>query len=318
MKATVTKASLVVVLSCLVLAPLAEAITIDTVSVGHAGNAADSTGYGAVSYTYNVGKYEVTAGQYTAFLNSVATASDVYGLYNDNMALDPYGCQIVRSGDLGAYAYSVAAEYADRAVNYVSFWDSLRFANWLNNGQGAASTETGAYTLTDDGIANNTVTRNADWKWAVTGEDEWYKAAYYDAATDSYFLYPTSSNDAPGDDPSDLAGNNANWNNNPGGTSVAGTYANSASPNGTYDQGGNVWEWNETAVGGSRGERGGAFDSYGTLALSSGVSIYDDPMYGEYSSLGFRVVNTPEPLSMVMLGCVGAGMALARRLRRKS
>lgn len=50
-----------------------QAITIDTVAVGNAGNAADpTTTYGAVSYEYNIGKYEVTIGQYTSFLNAVA------------------------------------------------------------------------------------------------------------------------------------------------------------------------------------------------------------------------------------------------------
>jgi formylglycine-generating enzyme required for sulfatase activity len=42
-------------------------VTIDYVSVGNAGNAADSTGYGAVAYAYQIGKYEVTNAQYGAF-----------------------------------------------------------------------------------------------------------------------------------------------------------------------------------------------------------------------------------------------------------
>jgi len=39
----------------------------------------------AVGYAYRIGKYEVTVGQYTAFLNAVA-ATDTFGLYNPNMA----------------------------------------------------------------------------------------------------------------------------------------------------------------------------------------------------------------------------------------
>ena len=44
----------------------------------------------------------------------------------------------------------MAADWADRPVNYVSFWDAARFANWLHNGQptgaqGAGTTEDGAY-----------------------------------------------------------------------------------------------------------------------------------------------------------------------------
>lgn len=42
--------------------------------------------------------------------------------------------------------------FVNRPVNYVSFWNGNRFANWLSNGQstgaqGAGTTETGTYTL---------------------------------------------------------------------------------------------------------------------------------------------------------------------------
>jgi len=66
----------------LALAPAAQAditthggatINMDFVAVGNAGNAADTTGHGAVAYDYDIGKYEVTAGQYAEFLNAVAT-----------------------------------------------------------------------------------------------------------------------------------------------------------------------------------------------------------------------------------------------------
>ena len=48
-------------------------ISIATVPVGNPANAADpSTGFGSVGYTYNIGQYDVTSSQYTAFLDSVA------------------------------------------------------------------------------------------------------------------------------------------------------------------------------------------------------------------------------------------------------
>jgi len=37
-------------------------VTIETVTVGDAGNAADTTGYGAVADVFALGKYEVTIG----------------------------------------------------------------------------------------------------------------------------------------------------------------------------------------------------------------------------------------------------------------
>ena len=48
-------------------------ITTETVKVGNVGNTADpATGRGSIGYAYNIGKYEVTAGEYGAFLNAVA------------------------------------------------------------------------------------------------------------------------------------------------------------------------------------------------------------------------------------------------------
>ena len=81
----------------------AQAITVDMVTVGNAGNLADTTGYGAVNYAYQIGKYEVTAAQYTAFLNAVATSGDPYGLYNANMSA-AYGCGIQQSSSGGTFA----------------------------------------------------------------------------------------------------------------------------------------------------------------------------------------------------------------------
>jgi hypothetical protein len=73
----------------------ASAVTIPTVPVGNAGNAADPlTGnlYGSVGYNYRIGTTEVTNAQYAEFLNFKA-ASDPLALYNTSMGSD------VRGGD---------------------------------------------------------------------------------------------------------------------------------------------------------------------------------------------------------------------------
>ena len=131
----------------------AQALVIETVPVGNPGNAADTggtPGSGSVAYTYNIGKYDVTVAQYTAFLNAVA-ATDTYGLYYTNMSQTPWG-GITQSGSAGSYTYSVVSGYANRPANYVTWGDAARFANWLNKGQptgaeGPNTTEAGSYTL---------------------------------------------------------------------------------------------------------------------------------------------------------------------------
>lgn len=196
--------------------------SLETVTVGDPGNVSDSTGYGSVSYTYNIGKYEVTAGQYAAFLNAVAKV-DTYGLYNVYMWNSAYGCKIERTGTSGNYSYSVASDWANRPVNYVSFWDACRFANWLHNGQPTGSqdlttTEDGAYYLNGyTGSDGRWIQRKAGWRWAVTSEDEWYKAAYYKGGGTNagYWSYPTQSDTIPSNQLVDLdPGNNATYCNN--------------------------------------------------------------------------------------------------------
>src|SRR3954447_14295637 len=112
----------------LLFATAAGAVNIELVPVGNPGNAPDtrynSISVGSVAYAYQIGKYEVTAGQYTEFLNAVADA-DPNGLYNTQMG-DPggsLGSNIQRTNSSPNFSYSVAADWANRPVNYVSFWD---------------------------------------------------------------------------------------------------------------------------------------------------------------------------------------------------
>ena len=115
----------------------AHAVTIDWVTVGDPGNAADDTTYGAVADAFQIGKYEVTIQQYTDFLNAVAQ-SDPYSLYDPVMANNGNIAGISQSGTSGGFTYNVIGSGA-RPVTFVSWFDAARFANWMQNGQGSAS-----------------------------------------------------------------------------------------------------------------------------------------------------------------------------------
>jgi formylglycine-generating enzyme required for sulfatase activity len=293
------------------------AITIATVSVGNVGNAADTTGFGEVDYAYNIGEYDVTSSQYTAFLNAVA-ATDTYGVYNSFMAGIYSGNPgIVQSGSSGSYTYSVAAGRGNYPVTDVTFWDATRFANWLDNGQptraeGAGTTETGTYTLTSTAIADNTVTRNPGATWAVTSENEWYKAAYYTPlggtgnSNPNYWLYPTQSNT--------ISTLQANYDDAVLDTTPVGSYA-YPSYYGTYDQGGDAYQWNESIYGSNRGQRGGSFDTLDFDLQPGGNN--NDYLTDVGADFGFRVSQVPEPASVGILALGLSGMLLRRRGVRK-
>jgi formylglycine-generating enzyme required for sulfatase activity len=316
-------------------------VTIETVTVGNPRNTGELSGAGAggfgpdricgaVDYVYNIGKFEVRAGRYTEFLNAVAK-TDTCDLYNTSMWSSSQGCKIERTGSSPNYSYSVAADWADRPVNFVSWGDAARFANWLHNGQPAGAqdlttTEDGSYFL--NGATSNAallaVVREPDATWVIPSEDEWYKAAYHknDGVTGNYWDYPTGTNSLPSHyliDPD--PGNNATfWNNgytigSPYYRTQVGAHENSDSPYGTFDQGGNVWEWNEAVLHGSyRGVRGRSFYTIYVVTLQAAYRNYHYGPADEGYGVGFRVAEVPEPATIALLALGGVGV-LGRRAR---
>jgi formylglycine-generating enzyme required for sulfatase activity len=165
------------------------------------------------------------------------------------------------------------------------------------------------------------VSRATTATWVLPTTDEWYKAAYYSGGgTDSsYWLYPTQSNNAPSNVLSSTGDNNANYTatiNTPPYfsetdpsyllTSV-GSFVDSPGPYGTFDQGGDVYQWTEGIVddGLQRGIVGG--DWAGDLGtLQSYEQSGGGPPAESGDSLGFRVAYVPEPRAWMLLL---AGMA---------
>ena len=174
---------------------------------------------GSVPYTFNIGQTELTVAQWVTFLNTVdplganrhhlwdaAESSKVWPLYgsvNRSMSAKP------------GQRYTVASSvWANKPYNMADFLRAARFVNSLQNGKvlkrtiattttvsGATlkttsytvclspKTETGMYTLN-----NRRATRNTTTGFAVTSQNEWMKAAYFDPKGGgqlSYWDYPT-------------------------------------------------------------------------------------------------------------------------------
>ncbi len=275
--------------------PASAAVTIDWVSVGDPGNACDpltAACFGAAPNVYRISRFEITNAQYAEFLNAVA-ATDPEALYNTGM-----GASILRSGTSGSFVYTVASGRGNKAVSRVSFLDAARFANWLHNGQptGAedtTTTEDGAYTLPSSNFTF--FSRNTGAMIFIPTEDEWYKAAYYDPTTSSYFTSPLSTNLNPLCAPPGPGANMANCSNLGGGdVTDVGAYTGSPSPFGTFDQGGNVAEWLETlTTSAQRGKRGGDLADFAIRLFSN--SRFSVTPTTELFSLGFRVATGPAP-----------------------
>ena len=347
-------------LACLLSSPAdADQITYQMVTVGNSGNDTDTvTGYGRVDYSYQIGKYDVTIGQYTDFLNAVAK-TDTYSLYNGNMATNLNVAGISRTGLDGSYTYSVISNggnSANRPITYVNWFDSARFANWMANGQptGAQSsttTENGAYnvngaTTWQDGAPTKNATNpntSAAPTFYIPTENEWYKAAYYDptlnGGTGGYYAFATQNNSPPGNTIGSTA-NMANYNNgvysvtqsssndpNQNYLTDVGAFTGSGSFYSTFDQNGNVFQWNDKDGSPSpvRGIRGGGWNS-GSADLErrfpSTISID-----AELDNVGFRLASPvggsssvpeidPNSLGSVLALVLGSlGLLERRRLK---
>ena len=276
--------------------PAPSVVTFDWATVGDPGNACDPHGtgrcFGAVGYAYRIAKHEVTDAQYAAFLNAKA-ASDPLGLYNPDMAT--WG-GITRSGSAGSYTYSAIPGRENAPVVLVSYFDALRFTNWLHNGQGDGDTETGAYTLLGGTPtpSNSLVARNAGATVFLPSDEEWYKAAHYDTGSGAYYDYPTGTDVLIVCATPTAVPNTANCGGVVGHLTDVGSYPGSPSPNGTFDQAANPSEWTEGEAGifDHRVVRGGHAGSP-PERLRGELREYEDPAF-ESNGLGFRVASLEE------------------------
>jgi formylglycine-generating enzyme len=335
MKAT----RLLLTLSALLFSVAAHAEPIQWVTVGDPGNTADTdpTGYGAVATSFQIMKYEFTNQQYADFLNAAAK-TDTYSLYNADMGTNAVS-GITRSGSSGNYSYSVKQYMGNKPVNYVSWLDAARVANWYQNGATSLSnTETGAYTLNGAMLGGAAVNPGATFY--VPTEDQWYKAAFYKGGNNNagYWNFGTQSDTAPTTVTADLTGtgsaglsstaNSANylsrarWGGDAyGNVTTVGTNGGPGAYD-TFDMSGNISEW----VSGASGHpddarlRGGAFWEYADYYVSSEYSR-GSAASGEDISSGFRLaspVAVPEPstYAMALAGLACGGYTMFRRRKR--
>jgi hypothetical protein len=279
----------------------ANQFSLDFRTIGNAGNAADTTGYGSVGYTYRIGTYAISQNQIDK-----ATAS---------------GLQNVVAGWWSG----------DQPAAYMTWYESAAFVNWLNTSTGNQA----AYKLShaegspsislwesfDPGYNSFNQYRNSQAKYFLPSENEFYKAAYGKSDGSGYYLYPTASDNAPTAVASGTAGGTAvygqNWSQGPASVYEAG----GLSSYGTMGQKGNIRQWQDSVIYGPRGpaypgrvHSSGDFTGFDFQLISSKRS--GDFMDTETVFHGFRVASVvPEPSTYALFG-IGA-LALIIAYRRK-
>lgn len=92
----------------------------------------------------------------------------------------------------------------------------------------------------------DTAARTPNATWVIPSDNEGYKAA-------RVLIDPDPGDNASYYEEGYLIGN-------PYWRTEVGEFENSVSPYGTFDQGGNAWEWTEAVIGDRRGIRGGSFN----------------------------------------------------------
>jgi formylglycine-generating enzyme required for sulfatase activity len=235
---------------------------------------------------------------------------------------------------------------ANRPITHVSWFDAARFANWMTNGQGTGSTETGAYTL-NNATTGPAVAKNPGAAFYIPTNDEWYKAAYYSpnygaVGVPGYYAYATQSDSPPGNIVVSGTANQANYaagsvlavtqsssyDSNHNYLTDVGAFSGSGSFYGTFDQSGNVYQWNDfdglASSGSSRGLRGGSGNFDTAFMLSSSIPLSFAPSY-ESSGISFRLASPvassvpeidPNSLGSVLALVLGSlGLLERRRLK---
>ncbi len=276
--------------------------TIDFVSIGHAGNLADTPGYGAVGYNYRIGKTEVSIDQFF----KVRAADGRIGDGNENQ---------------WNTGFRTAGNNAPASAT--SWFEAAMFCNWLTTGDAY----TGVYQFNSSGVMtglDRTFRNSGGMAYVLPSEDEWYKAAYFKPDGSGYSLYASGLDSVP------TWGGTDGWNYVDAEAGILNPYPNyvwdidvgGLEQNGTYNMMGNVEEWVEEAKDGflddlneRRTLRGGGYISL-TNKLSS-VGRLDEGPTEFSSSIGFRVAVIPEPSSVLLLTFGAGALLFHRRAQRR-
>ncbi len=265
--------------------------TIDFVTIGNAGNAADTGGIpgsGSVGYNYRIAKYEITNSQWNKFISAAGAPTGNVN-YDDPVPYNPYDEETFWQGD-------------NLPTTCVSWYEAAQFCNYLTSGDKSK----GAYLFSGNntnpesftGIDRSLALSLYGKIYVIPTFDEWYKAAYFKPDGSGYSIYSHGVDTPP------LMGVDANYGQSSPYEGPWSVGSGTVEQNGTFDMSGNVNEWSET------------------LTASFGRYLCGDTYYSDVSNIGsfhiaqtnpskeistytgFRVASVPEPATLLLM-CLG-------------
>jgi formylglycine-generating enzyme required for sulfatase activity len=294
------------------------------------GNAADSTGYGAVDYSFGMSRYEITE-----------RMIDVYNADSRN-ALFPI-------------AYDAVGRGPNMPATSITWNEAARFVNWLNVSKGYAP----AYYFPNANGSNLvpwTMGQPDDYQqpnryrskravYVLPSIDEWYKAAYYEQSLNGgaggYWKYSVQMNSAPNSVLSGTGPGDVVYGHGVEGSPADVESAGGLSSYGVMAMNGNAGEWTETPknrsyISGSttRAVTGGSWAYMSAADFGREEVLYYSPTLS-VSQGGFRVVSlvdftsgggafaplgdtaVPEPGICVLCGTLSLAAACRKTFRKR-
>jgi formylglycine-generating enzyme required for sulfatase activity len=248
-----------------------------------AGQTGSDNGDINLAYDIEVGKYEVTNGEFVEFLNSYDKAFPD-GSYNGErevlIDMDDEKCQIGHNGNFYIKDWTDSdgkpIDVTDFPVVEVTWYGAVTYCNWLSEEEGLNP----AYQFINwrqvkdspDSLEGYRLPEESEWEYIARGGNNGEATVY-----------------AGSDVIDDVAWY---WDNAGYRSHMVGQ----KQPNelGVFDMSGNVWEWTYTILSmGQRPTRGGSFDNFASRCEpdqyhNAHVSLSDE-------TVGFRIVKTENP-----------------------
>jgi sulfatase modifying factor 1 len=306
----------------------ANTFSMEFVTIGNPDNAADTDinalplNAGAVGYTYDMGKFEVSRDMITKYNANFGTNNNLVITLNDMTSFGGNG--------------------SNRPATGITWNEAARFVNWLNISTGnkeaykfAVGSDIDSniqlWTSGDAGYDASNKYRNSLARYFLPSYNEWYKAAYYNPNDGTYYDYANGSNTRPTAVTGGLSGAvyTQTGEASPVGPADV-TNAGGLSPYQVMGLNGNAREWEESSTdlannngASNRGIRGGSWLNNSSALMPSSRGNNTPSLVG--NNMGFRVASlsssappaVPEPSMMVIVTLFSFGGLAAKRRMKK-